>query len=54
MIRAKAIDLPKEGLTALELEKLINDFIAKEKPKEITCLDFNPEYGFLIIIYRTD
>jgi hypothetical protein len=52
--RAKVIDLPKEGLSALELEKIINDFIAEERPSEIECLDFNPEFGFLIIVYKKD
>jgi hypothetical protein len=52
MIKAKVIDLPKEGLTADKLEELINAFIMIERPDEIVCLEFNSEFGFLIIIYR--
>jgi hypothetical protein len=51
VIHAKVIDLPKEGLTAEKLEKIINDFIAKEQVTEIITFGFNSEYGFLIIIY---
>jgi hypothetical protein len=53
-MRAKVIDLPKEGLSARELERILNDFIAEEQPSGIECLDFNSEYGFLIIVYRKD
>jgi hypothetical protein len=52
MIRAKVIDLPKEGLTAERLEQIINEFIAKEKPDEIIHIEFSSEFGFLIIVYR--
>lgn len=52
MIKAKVIDLPKEGLTHQLLEKIINDFIDSEKPVEIVSIDFNSEYGYLIIIYK--
>jgi hypothetical protein len=52
VIRAKVIDLPKEGLTAEKLEATINAFIEAEKPDEIIHLDFNSEFGYLIIIYR--
>jgi hypothetical protein len=51
-VRAKVIDLPKEGLTAEKLEQIINDFIAAERPKEIVAIDFNSEYGLLIIVYK--
>jgi hypothetical protein len=52
MIEVKVIDLPKEGLTAERLENIISKFIKTEKPHEIISLDFNSEFGFLIIIYR--
>ena len=52
MIRAKVIDLPKEGLTAERLEQIINEFIAVEKPDEVIYIEFNSEFGFLIIVYR--
>jgi len=52
VIRVKVIDLPKDGLTAQLLEKIINDFIDSEKPVEIVHLEFNSEYGFLIIVYK--
>jgi hypothetical protein len=52
MIRAKVIDLPKEGLTAERLEQIINEFIAKEKPDEIIHIEFSSEFGFLIIVYK--
>jgi hypothetical protein len=52
VIRVKVIDLPKEGLTAEVLERIINDFIAKEQPSDVISLDFNSEFGFLIIVYR--
>jgi hypothetical protein len=52
VIRAKVIDLPKEGLTADTLEEIINAFILIEKPNNILSVEFNPEYGFLIIIYE--
>jgi hypothetical protein len=52
MMKAKVIDLPKEGLTAERLEQIINEFIAKEKPDEIIHIEFNPEFGFLIIVYK--
>jgi uncharacterized protein YheU (UPF0270 family) len=54
VIRAKVIDLPKEGLTAQTLEELINAFILIERPKSITNIEFNSEYGFLIIIYEKE
>jgi hypothetical protein len=52
VIKVKVIDLPKEGLTAEKLEKIINKFIAKEKPDEIIHIEFNSEFGFLIIVYK--
>jgi hypothetical protein len=52
MIKVKVIDLPKEDLTAERLENIISKFIKTEKPHEIISLDFNSEFGFLIIIYR--
>ncbi len=52
-IRVKVIDLQKEGLTAEKLEEVINAFIEAEKPEEIVGLQFDPEFGFLIIVYRT-
>jgi hypothetical protein len=52
MIRVKVIDLPKEGLTARELEGIINRFLEEEKPREILQIEFNSEYGFLIVVYR--
>lgn len=52
MIRVKVIDLPKDGLTAQLLERIINDFIDSEEPSEIVHLEFNSEYGYLIIIYK--
>ena len=52
MIRVKVIDLPKEGLTSELLEQIINNFILIEKPSEIVSIEFNSEYGFLIIIYK--
>jgi len=52
VIRVKVIDLPKEGLTAEKLEAIINAFIETERPDEITHLDFNSEFGFLVIIYK--
>jgi hypothetical protein len=52
MIKAKVIDLPKDGLTADKLEELINAFIMIERPDDIVCFEFNSEFGFLIIIYR--
>jgi hypothetical protein len=52
VIRAKVIDLPKEGLTAQMLEELINAFLIIEKPDSIISIEFSPEYGFLIIIYE--
>jgi hypothetical protein len=52
MIRAKVIDLPKEGLTSQTLEELINAFLLIEKPDSIVSIEFNSEYGFLIIIYE--
>jgi|YelNatPaOPRAMG01_1025707.scaffolds.fasta_scaffold17618_2 hypothetical protein len=52
MIRVKVIDLPKEDLTADKLEELINAFIVIEKPDEIVSLDFNSEFGFLVIVYK--
>jgi len=52
VIRAKVIDLPKEGLTSNALEEIINAFILIEKPNNILSVEFNPEYGFLIIIYE--
>jgi hypothetical protein len=52
VIRVKVIDLPKEGLTSELLEKIINDFIDGEEPSEIVHLEFNSEYGYLIIIYK--
>jgi hypothetical protein len=51
-MRAKVIDLPKEGLTAEKLEAIINEFIETEKPDEIVHIDFNSEFGYLIIVYR--
>jgi hypothetical protein len=51
-MRAKVIDLPKEGLTAEKLEAIINAFIEAEKPAEIVHIDFNSEFGYLIIVYR--
>lgn len=54
MIKAKVIDLPKEGLTARALEELINAFIIIEKPNRIISAEFDPEYGFLIIIYEIE
>ena len=53
MIKAKVLDLPKEGLTAEKLEKIINNFIQTENPNEIIQVDFNSEYSYLIIIYKT-
>jgi len=52
MICVKVIDLPKVGLTSKKLEDIINKFIMKEKPSKIIQLDFNSEFGFLIIIYE--
>jgi hypothetical protein len=52
VIRAKVIDLPKEGLTAEKLEAIINAFIETERPDEIIHLDFNSEFGYIIIVYR--
>jgi hypothetical protein len=52
VIRVKVVDLPKEGLTASKLEELVNAFIEAEKPDEIVNLQFDPEFGFLIIVYR--
>jgi hypothetical protein len=52
MIKVKVIDLPKEGLTAERLEQIINEFIAVEKPDEVIYIEFNSEFGFLIIVYR--
>jgi hypothetical protein len=52
MIRAKVIDLPKEGITAHKLENIINNFIEIEKPSEIISIQLDSNYGFLIIIYR--
>jgi hypothetical protein len=52
VIKVKIIDLAKEGLTAEKLEQIINNFILTEKPSEIVHLEFNSEYGFLIIIYK--
>jgi hypothetical protein len=52
MIRVKVIDLPKEDLTSKQLEDIINEFIKTEKPEEITQIDFNSEFAFLIIIYK--
>ena len=52
MIKVKVIDLPKEGLTAERLEQIINEFIAVEKPDEVIHIEFNSEFGFLIIVYR--
>jgi len=54
VMRARVIDLPKEGLSAPKLEKIINDFIAEEQPSEIKCLELNSELGFLIIVYEKD
>jgi len=54
VMRSKVIDLPKEGLTAAVLEGIINEFIETERPSEIVSLDFVPESGFLIIVYRKD
>jgi hypothetical protein len=51
-MRAKVIDLPKEGLTVEKLEAIINTFIETEKPDEIIHLNFNSEFGYLIIVYR--
>ena len=51
-MRAKVIDLPKEGLTAEKLEAIINAFIEIERPDEIVHIDFNSEFGYLIIVYR--
>jgi hypothetical protein len=53
MIKAKVIDLEKEGLTAEKLEKIINNFIQTENPNEIIQIEFNSEYGCLIIVYKT-
>jgi len=53
-MRAKVIDLPKEGLTAQMLEELINAFLLIEKPDNIVSIEFNPEFGFLIIIYEKE
>jgi hypothetical protein len=52
MIKVKVIDLPKEGLTAEMLEQIINKFIDEEKPDEIIHIEFNSEFGFLIIVYK--
>jgi hypothetical protein len=52
MIRAKVIDLPKEGLTAERLEQIINEFIAEEKPDEIVHIEFSSEFGLIIIVYK--
>lgn len=52
MIRAKVIDLPKEGLTAQTLEDLLNNFIIIERPDNIIHVEFNSDFGFLIIIYE--
>ena len=51
MIKAKVIDLPKEGLTAEKLETIINEFISQEQPSEIVSVEFNSEFAYLIIIY---
>jgi len=51
-MRVRVIDLPKEGLNSELLEQIINNFILVEKPSEIVHLEFNSEYGFLIIIYK--
>jgi hypothetical protein len=51
-VRAKVIDLPKEGLTSGQLEKIINDFIDRERPSEIVSIELSSEYGLLIIIYK--
>jgi hypothetical protein len=53
-MRARVIDLPKEGLTAATLEGIINEFIEKERPSEIVSLGLVSEFGFLIIVYRKD
>jgi hypothetical protein len=52
VIKAKVIDLPKEGLTASLLEEIINAFLLIEKPDNILSIEFEPEYGYLIIIYE--
>jgi hypothetical protein len=52
VIRVKVVDLPKEDLTASRLEEVVNGFIEAEKPDEVVSLQFDPEFGFLIIVYR--
>lgn len=52
MIRAKVIDLPKDGLTAQMLEDLLNNFIIIERPDNIIHVELNTDFGFLIIIYE--
>jgi hypothetical protein len=49
-MKAKVIELPKEGLTAQLLEQIINEFLETEKPLDVR-FEFNSEYGFLIIVY---
>jgi hypothetical protein len=52
MIRVKVIDIQKEGVTAQMIEDLLNSFIVIEKPDNIIHVEFNTDYGFLIIIYE--
>jgi hypothetical protein len=54
VIRAKVIDLPKEGLTAELLEGILNKFIETERPDKIVQFDFNSEFGLLTIVYEKD
>jgi ssRNA-specific RNase YbeY (16S rRNA maturation enzyme) len=51
MMRAKVIEVKREGLTAKELEDIINDFIEKENPSNIISFNFSESYPYLIIIY---
>jgi phosphoribosyl 1,2-cyclic phosphodiesterase len=51
MMRAKVIELKREGLTAKELEDIINEFIEKENPSNIIAFHFSESYPYLIIIY---
>jgi hypothetical protein len=52
VIRVKVVDLPKEGLTAIKLEEIVNEFIEEEEPDEIVSLQLDTAFGFLIIVYR--
>jgi len=54
MIKVKIIELPREGLTAQQLEDVINKFIVSETPKNIICISLLESYSYLMIVYVKD